>query len=162
VTALGICLSLAAFSGPAVWVPGERFTLAWTHSIEKTRWEEDYTVQWYDTPAKAVLIATEARIRGSGAGMEPPPEAVLQGGWWRYTPAVRQPSELPLTRSGFTPDFERCDAQGGLSGERPAGAQTCGVRLRRNPQGGRAKGVDGHQTAQRCAGYGRSDHPNHG
>lgn len=111
-TALGICLSLAALSGPAVWVPGERFTLAWTHSIEKTRWEEDYTVQWRGDPAGPVLIATEARIRGSGAGMEPPPEAVQQGGWWRYTPAVRQPSELPLTRSGFTPDFERCDAQG--------------------------------------------------
>ena len=111
-TALGICLSLAALSGPAVWVPGERFTLAWTHSIEKTRWEEDYTVQWHGTPAKAVLIATEARIRGSGAGMEPPPEAVLQGGWWRYTPADRQPTALPLMRSDFVPDFERCDAQG--------------------------------------------------
>lgn len=111
-TALGICLSLAALSGPAVWVPGERFTLAWTHSIEKTRWEEDYTVQWPGAPAQAVLIATEARIRGSGAGMEPPPDAVLQGGWWRYTPTVRQPVELPLMRSGFVPDFERCDAQG--------------------------------------------------
>lgn len=110
-TALGICLSLATLSGPAVWVPGERFTLAWTHSIEKTRWEEDYTVQWQGEPAKPVLIATEARIRGSGAGMEPPPEAVLQGGWWRYPPAVRQPSELPLTRSVFTADFERCDAR---------------------------------------------------
>jgi hypothetical protein len=44
--------------------------------------------------------------------MEPPPDAVLQGGWWRYTPSVRHPIELPLMRSGFVPDFERCDAQG--------------------------------------------------
>jgi hypothetical protein len=114
VTALGICLSLAALSGPSVWVPGERFTLTWTHSIEKVRWEEDYTVQWLGSPATPVLLATQARIRGSGAGMEPPSEAVLRDGWWHYTPAVRQPKELPLTRSGFTADFERCDADGCL------------------------------------------------
>lgn len=113
-TALGICLSLAALSGPAVWVPGERFTLAWTHSIEQTRWEEDYSVQWKGSPPAPTLVATQARIRGSGAGMEPPPDAVLQGGWWRYTPTVRQPSALPLMRSGFVADFERCDAQGCL------------------------------------------------
>lgn len=95
-----------------MWVPGEQFTLAWTHSIENTRWEEDYAVQWSGTSKAPVLIATEARIRGSGAGMEPPPDAVLLGGWWRYTPAMRQPIELPLMRSGFTADFERCDAQG--------------------------------------------------
>jgi hypothetical protein len=112
VTVLGICLSLAALSGPVVWVPGERFTLAWTHSIEKTRWEEDYSVQWRGAPAAPVLMATESRIRGSGAGMEPPPDAVLHEGWWRYTPSVQQPSELPLSRSGFVADFERCDAQG--------------------------------------------------
>jgi hypothetical protein len=109
---LGICLTLAAVSGQVVWVQGEHFTLAWTHSVERTRWEEDYTVQWQDGSAKAVLFASEARIRGSGAGMEPPPDAVLQGGWWRYTPSVRHPIELPLMRSGFVPDFERCDAQG--------------------------------------------------
>ena len=111
-SALGICLSLAALSSPVVWVPGEHFTLAWTHSVEKTRWEEDYTVQWRGEPAKPVLFATEARIRGSGAGMEPPPDAMLHSGWWHYTPTVRQPTELPLMRSGFVPDFERCDAQG--------------------------------------------------
>jgi hypothetical protein len=86
--------------------------LAWTHSIEKTRWEEDYNVQWRGQPAAPVLLATEARILGSGAGMEPPSDAVLQGGWWRYSPTVRQPNELPLMRSGFTADFERCDPQG--------------------------------------------------
>ena len=42
-------------------------TLAWTHSIEKTRWEED----WRATPAGLVL--EEDRIQSTGAGMEPPP-----------------------------------------------------------------------------------------
>lgn len=36
-------------------------TLAWTHSIEKIRWEEDYRA----TPAGVVLL--EDRIQGTGA-----------------------------------------------------------------------------------------------
>ena len=36
------------------------FTLAWTHSIEKIRWEEDYRV----TPSG--LLLGEARVKGSG------------------------------------------------------------------------------------------------
>ncbi len=113
--ALGICLSLAALSSPnlsspSVWVSGERFTLAWTHSIEKVRWEEDYQVQAAIAGAPR-LLALSARIQGSGAGMEPPPDAVLRDGWWHYTPAVRHPETLPLSRSGYTADFERCDAQ---------------------------------------------------
>ena len=46
-------------------------TLAWTHSVEKIVWEED----WRSTPAGLELV--EARVRGSGAGMEPP-----QGAHW--------------------------------------------------------------------------------
>ena len=42
-------------------------TLAWTHSVEKTRWEED----WREVAAGLELV--EARVQGSGAGMEPPP-----------------------------------------------------------------------------------------
>jgi hypothetical protein len=56
----------------------ESFTLAWTHSIEKTRWEEDWRL------AGGRLQLVEARIRGSGAGMEPPAGAVLENGVWRY------------------------------------------------------------------------------
>ena len=39
---IGLCLGLAG----AVWVelPTPAFTLAWTHTIEKIRWEEDYSV----------------------------------------------------------------------------------------------------------------------
>lgn len=108
---LGLCLALAAAPGTVVFVPGERFTLAWVHSIEKTRWEEDYAV-CADTaaPAGAVLHAVQARIRGSGAGMEPPPGAVLRDGWYAYTPAEKQPAALRLSRSGFVPDYELCPA----------------------------------------------------
>jgi hypothetical protein len=126
--AVGLCLSLMA--GPAgahaaapatatVFVPGERFILAWVHSIEKTRWEEDYAVVAdASSSTGARLIATEARIRGSGAGMEPPPGAVWRDGWYAYVPAERQPALLRLTRSGYVPDYELCP---GGAGCRPLG-----------------------------------------
>lgn len=115
---LGVCLVLAASSvagaEPApVFVPGERFTLAWTHSIEKVRWEEDYAVVSPADPAQPpVLQALQARIRGSAAGMEPPDDAVLRNGWYEYTPRMATPRQLRLTRSEFTADYERCTAQG--------------------------------------------------
>ncbi|MBA4264967.1 MAG: DUF1850 domain-containing protein [Comamonadaceae bacterium] len=110
---MGVCLVLAAAasaSHPApVFIATERFTLAWTHSIEKVRWEEDYEVLGPATPgAQPVLHATEARIRGSAAGMEPPTGATLRNGWYTYPPAQRQVDALPLSRSEFVPDYELC------------------------------------------------------
>jgi hypothetical protein len=106
---LGVCLSLAATPGtPPRFVPTQAFTIAWTHSIEKIRWEEDYTIGT-DARGIPVLIAGLARIRGSGAGMEPPPDAVLrEGGWYEYpshTPALRV---LRMARSPYTPDYDWC------------------------------------------------------
>ncbi len=102
----GICLALAAAAGAApVFVPGAHFTLGWTHSIEKVRWEEDYAVQPGPPP---VLQALSARVRGSAAGMEPPPDARLQGGWYHYRPRTPLPDALRLTRSEFTADFTLC------------------------------------------------------
>ncbi|MCB8836716.1 DUF1850 domain-containing protein [Aurantimonas sp. VKM B-3413] len=72
------------------------FTLAWTHSVEKTRWEE----HWIATPAG--LEVTEGRIEGSGAGMEPPPDAVLKGGAYVYAPHLPAIPELVLAASGAT------------------------------------------------------------
>jgi hypothetical protein len=111
--ALGVCLSLAAAQGAApVFVPVERFTLAWTHSIEKVRWEEDYAVRPGDTPsAPPELQALTARVRGSGAGMEPPPDAVLRNGWYEYTPRTLSPHGLRLTRSAFTADYDWCASE---------------------------------------------------
>lgn len=96
-------------------MPAQRFTLAWTHSIEKTRWEEDYVVDRHGSTPR--LRASSARVRGSGAGMEPPPDAVLRDGWYEYQPSL-PPSPLRLTRSAYTPDYDWCDA----AGCRPLGA----------------------------------------
>ncbi|HEX5697982.1 MAG TPA: DUF1850 domain-containing protein [Rhodoferax sp.] len=109
-SALGICLSLAAAlqGSPVAFVPVTQFTLAWTHSIEKVRWEEDYAVRLDSVSGQPLLHAVQARVRGSAAGMEPPFDAVLRQGWYHYTPTINIPTELRLTRSEFTPDYEVC------------------------------------------------------
>ncbi|MFO1315557.1 MAG: DUF1850 domain-containing protein [Burkholderiales bacterium] len=111
VAALGVCLALAAQPAAApVFVRAPRFTLAWTHSIEKVRWEEDYEVALRGgAPA---LLAVAARVRGSGAGMEPPPGAVLRDGWYEFVPERRVHTDLALTRSAYAADYEFC-ADGG-------------------------------------------------
>lgn len=91
-----------------VWaqVPVPAFTLAWDHSIEKIRWEEDYRVS-----AEGLLLG-EARVKGSGAGMEIPDGAELREGSWHYQ---RQLPPLQPLRLGRTPeagDYQLCDAQG--------------------------------------------------
>lgn len=109
--ALGVCLALLA-SGPhaqPVFVPTAHFTLAWTHSIEKVRWEEDYAIERSDNPERRpVLKALSARVRGSAAGMEPPDDAVLLNGWYEYQPQTWSPQGLRLTRSIYTADYQWC------------------------------------------------------
>lgn len=85
-----------------VSLPLQVFTLSWTHSIEKILWEEDYRI------AGNALVLTEARIRGSGAGMEPPDGALLKDGVWHYTPALSTLPHLRLARSPFTADYKLC------------------------------------------------------
>ena len=84
-----LCL-LAA--GATVRLGTVALTLAWTHSIEKMRWEED----WRATPAGLVL--QEDRIQATGAGMEPPPDAKFDGTWWRYNPHL-----APMPQRDFAP-----------------------------------------------------------
>lgn len=106
--ALGVCLVLAsAPQVPPRFIPVSQFTLAWTHSIEKVRWEEDYRVV-AGPDGTAELVAGQARIKGSAAGMEPPDEAVLINGWFAYQPNPHPAQPLRLTRSEFTPDFDWC------------------------------------------------------
>lgn len=78
------------------------FTLAWTHSVEKTAWQED----WLVTPQGLTL--TQARVKGSGAGMEPPPEARLVDGWFAWT--VHRPPlpQVVLGNSGVTGEWRLC------------------------------------------------------
>jgi hypothetical protein len=72
------------------------------HSIEKIRWEEDYRIE------NGQLRLVVARVRGSGAGMEPPVGSVLRHGAYEYTPAQTIFPKLVLTRSPFARDYELC------------------------------------------------------
>jgi hypothetical protein len=78
------------------------FTLAWTHSVEKVRWEEDYRL------SGEILVLESARIRGTGAGMEPPPDALLEQGWWHYRPVTDRVEKLVLANSPFGGHYQLC------------------------------------------------------
>lgn len=98
-----IASALCIVVGAALHVlPATRFTLRWQHTVEKILWEEDYVV------AGDWLYLSSARVRGSGAGMEPPPDAVQVGPVWHYRPAQRWHRELKLARSAFGRDYELC------------------------------------------------------
>jgi len=90
----GVSLCVAGAGGLRLAVTA--FTLAWTHSVEHLRWQEDGRV----TPAGLELV--EARVQGSGAGMEPPEGARLAGGWWAWRPGRPPQREVILAASGAT------------------------------------------------------------
>jgi hypothetical protein len=94
------------------FVSAATFTLAWNHSIEKVRWEEDYAVRVAAPGAVPQLLALAARVKGSAAGMEPPPGAVWRDGWYQYTPQDTAPTHIHLSRSEFVPDYELCTPEG--------------------------------------------------
>ncbi len=89
-------LCIASASGIAK-IAVTAFTLSWTHSVEKTRWEED----WRVTPAGLEII--EARVEGSGAGMDPPDGSRFDGKFWRWKPPLKPLPELALRRSDAVP-----------------------------------------------------------
>lgn len=96
-----LCLAAGAV---AATLAVDAFTLGWTHSIEKIRWEEDWRVE------AGQLALHEARVRGTGAGMEPPAGAVLEHGVWRYRPALPPQAALRLTHSPHAAGYELCAA----------------------------------------------------
>lgn len=96
---MSLCLAAGALT---VSLMADRVTLAWMHSVEKIRWEET----WAQEPGGLRLV--EGRVKGSGAGMDPPPEAQLKDGWWRWVPDVPPLGEVVLRRSGATADWEVC------------------------------------------------------
>lgn len=96
---MSLCLAAA---GIVVSLAVPDFSLAWTHTVEKTEWRED----WRVTPEGLVL--TEAAVRGSGAGMEPPPEARLQGGFYRWRPDGPSVPEIVLRRAPQAGDWRLC------------------------------------------------------
>lgn len=91
-----------AAGGVVVALAMQSFTLAWTHSIEKIRWEEDWRVE------DNRLHLVEARVRGSGAGMEAPAGSRFEHGVWHYDPHVPPLDVLRLTHSVYTLGYEIC------------------------------------------------------
>jgi hypothetical protein len=83
-------------------VPSPEFTLAWEHSVEKTRWEERYRIEG----DKLALV--EASVAGSGAGMEPAPGARFANGRWSWRPALPPLPVLRLAASHYALDYELC------------------------------------------------------
>ena len=65
---MSLCLATA---GVVKSLAVASFMLSWAPSAEKTEWQED----WRVTPQG--LEIAEARVNGSGAGMEPLPDARL-------------------------------------------------------------------------------------
>lgn len=94
-----LCLATGAVS---VTLAIQSFTLAWTHSIEKVRWEEDWRI------AGRQLEIVAARIQGTGAGMEPPADAVLRNGVWHYRPTTAPLDQLTLANSPYAAGYELC------------------------------------------------------
>lgn len=120
-----VCVLVAGIAIATLREP--EFTLAWTHSVAKTRWEERYRV---DGDA---LRLVEAYVEGSGAGMEPPDAAVRAGAGWRWSPDRRVES-LTLAGSAHGGDYTLCAA--GRCSPLPAGPaviQPCAVPANPRP-----------------------------
>ena len=96
---LSLCLASA---GAVKTLSVAAFTLVWTHSIEKVDWQEDWRI------ARGGLELVQARIKGSGAGMEPPPEARLVDGWFQWRSARPPMPQLVLGNSGVAGEWRLC------------------------------------------------------
>jgi hypothetical protein len=94
----GICL---AGAGVALHILAGAFTLSWTHTIEKTQWIEHWRVE----PGRLVLA--EAEVQGSGAGMEPPPDARHEGRFYVWNPDETRDSVV-LRRDPHAGDWTLC------------------------------------------------------
>ena len=77
-------------------------TLSWIHSIEKTELQEDWRI------SRGGITVTEIRAKGTGAGIEIPQGARLEGGWFRWKPGLAPQREIILARSGATADWRIC------------------------------------------------------
>jgi len=99
----GLCVALIGGALLAT-IPAERFTLSWVHSVEKTEWREEWRID------DGRLVLTQARIRSTGAGMEPPDGARLEDGWWAWRPTLAPQPRVVLAASDHTADHTLCAA----------------------------------------------------
>jgi hypothetical protein len=96
-----MCIALIAAASTYL-LPTDSITLRWTHTVEKTPWEEDYHVRGRS------LVIEEARVKTSGAGMDAPPDARWSQGWWRYRPNLGALDEVTLANSEFAQGYTIC------------------------------------------------------
>jgi hypothetical protein len=96
---LSLCLASA---GVVKTLAVAAFTLVWTHSVEKVDWQEDWRV------APHGLELMQARVKSSGAGMEPPADARLIDGWFQWRPKPTVLPELALGNSGVAGEWRLC------------------------------------------------------
>lgn len=118
---LALCVTAG---GKAIAIATTLFSLSWTHSVEKTEWRE----AWQVTPQGLEL--TEARVKGSGAGMDPGEGAWLEDGWWVWSPTLPVVPELVLASSGATVSaWTLCHAGGcveiGAKADEPVRVRSC-------------------------------------
>ncbi len=100
---MSLCI---AAGGKVIALVASSFTLSWSHSTAHTEWWERWEV------TAEGLRPVEARISGSGAGMEPPPDAVLRADGWHYWPDLPPQREVFLAASGATGGGWRLCASG--------------------------------------------------
>jgi hypothetical protein len=79
----------------ALHLASAAFTLSWTHSVERVEWRERWRL------VGSLLELETSSVRGSGAGMEPGADAVLEDGWW-IAPGHLRIDALVLAASGET------------------------------------------------------------
>ena len=86
IAAAGVVTALATTS----------FTLGWTHSVERTHWEERWRIE------NGRLALVSASVEGSGAGIGIPDDAVWADGVCTYAPTLAPIASLNLAASGAT------------------------------------------------------------
>jgi hypothetical protein len=97
---VSFCLAAA---GVAMMVAAESFTLSWTHTVERTEWREDWRVEG------GRLVLEAARVKGSGAGVDPPPAARLVDGFYVWDPKLAL-TQIVLRRDPHAGDWRLCAA----------------------------------------------------
>lgn len=97
---IGLCV---LGGGVALSIAASTFTLSWTHTVEKTLWLERWTVE------ADRLRLTEAEVEGSGAGMDPAPDARRLGDRYVWNPDETR-AEVVLRRDPHAGDWRLCAA----------------------------------------------------
>ncbi|HXU51457.1 MAG TPA: DUF1850 domain-containing protein [Casimicrobiaceae bacterium] len=83
-------------------LPATEFTLAWSHSVEHSRWVEHYAVE-----GDRIRLVS-AHVEGSGAGMEAGDGARFDGDGWTWDAKAAPMASVALTLSPYTSDYTLC------------------------------------------------------